>query len=271
VTTGVDAEVTSTRVEIVRRSLFWTGVVLWLVFLVPPITTWSLRYEYVQAIQFTIFAYVAPVLMIAGAQWRALGLSAGLEIELGPDGVDAATPGRLVDRMALARLSRSFQRRSVLITGLFIALTIFWRTAPVVNALVRTPWLVVVEALSLVLLGGLAFTHLVESPPLMPGATRPYRICMSTAVMWAAWVVAFLDGMSNTSWYSAFDHVAGRGVSLAADQQLTAGAVWFITAAVFIPIIFWNLIHWLQSEEDPNAELVKLIREERTRGFFGSD
>jgi len=94
---------------------------------------------------------------------------------------------------------------------------------------------------------------------------------MATAVMWAAWVVAYLDGMSNTSWYDAFHHVAGHGVSLAADQQFSTGAVWFITAGVFIPIIFWNLVHWLQSEEDPNAELVKLIREDRTRGFFGTN
>jgi cytochrome c oxidase assembly factor CtaG len=271
VTTEVDSRAENAWIGPFRRFVFWTGVVLWLIFLVPPISTWSLRYEYVQAIQFTIFAYVAPVLLISGAQWRVFGLSIGEDVRLGPDGGVAASSARLIDRMSLSRLSRSFQRRSVLIAGLFIALTIFWRTAPAVNALVRTPWLVVLESLSLVALGSLMFTHLVESPPLQPGATRPYRICMATAIMWAAWVVAYLDGMSNTSWYNAFHHVAGRGVSLAADQQLSAGAVWFITAGVFIPIIFWNLIHWLQSEEDPNAELVKLIREERSRGFFGTN
>jgi hypothetical protein len=39
---------------------------------------------------------------------------------------------------------------------------------------------------------------------------------------------------------------------------------------VFVPIVFWNLIHWLQSEEDPNEEIIKLFRQEKEHGFFGS-
>ncbi len=150
-------------------------------------------------------------------------------------------------------------------------LLIFWRVAPVVDALVRYRWLVVVEALTLVIGGVPMFSNLIESPPMKPGTLRPYRIGISAGVMWVAWVVAYLDGMSHTSWYNVFHHTAGQGLSLAADQQLSAAAVWFISGAVFIPLIFWNLIYWLQSEEDPNEELQKMVRQERTRGFFGSD
>ena len=54
-------------------------------------------------------------------------------------------------------------------------------------------------------------------------------------------------------------------LSLAMDQQLTAGVMWGV-AGVFIPLI-WNLLQWLSSEEDPDEELHRLVREERRRAL----
>jgi hypothetical protein len=42
--------------------------------------------------------------------------------------------------------------------------------------------------------------------------------------------------------------------------------LWFAAAAAFIPVIFWNALTWLQSEEDPDTELQTLARAERRRG-----
>ncbi len=53
--------------------------------------------------------------------------------------------------------------------------------------------------------------EIVESPPFSPGISRPYRIGVAAVVMWSAWVVAYLAGMSHDSWYTAFHHVAGTG------------------------------------------------------------
>ena len=149
-------------------------------------------------------------------------------------------------------------------------MTLLWRVAPIVNALVHHPWLVPVEAVTLFIPSLLLMVELVESPPLLPGISRPYRIGVSAVVMWTAWVVAYLAGMSHDSWYTAFHHAAGHGISASADQQFSAGFVWLLSASVFVPIVFWNLIHWLQSEEDPNEEIIKLFRQEREHGFFGS-
>ncbi len=51
------------------------------------------------------------------------------------------------------------------------------------------------------------------------------------------------------------------------DQQLTAGVMWGVAGACFIPLIFWNLLQWLSSEEDPDEELHRLVREERRRAL----
>jgi hypothetical protein len=72
--------------------------------------------------------------------------------------------------------------------------------------------------------------------------------------------------MSHSSWYQAFHHFAGHGISAAADQQFTAAAMWFLSAAAFLPLVFWNLVHWLQSEENPTDELNRMVRRERILG-----
>ncbi len=235
-------------------------------------STWALKYQFVESLQFSIFAFAAPALLVAGAQWRRIGLASRQEHEVDADGslVSPQSP-KFIDRIAIVRAKGSHQRRAVFVALTFAAITVLWRVAPVVDYLVRHQWMVWVEAITLIVSGSALFTNLIESPPMKPGTLRPYRIGISAGVMWTAWVVAYLDGMAHVSWYHAFHHVAGKGISLAADQQLSAGLIWLVSAAVFIPIVFWNLVYWLQSEEDPNDELQRLVRDERTRGFFGSD
>jgi cytochrome c oxidase assembly factor CtaG len=239
-----------------RRYLAVLGVVLWIVALVPPLTTWTHRYEFVQAIQFATFGFWVPALVATGAPWQRWHLVR----------LDGA--GDIVGGM-YRRRRRVSQGRVIAEAILFIALSITWRLAPMVNALSEHGWIVVVEAITLSAAGVAVMCDLIESPPLHPGVSRPYRIGVTAAVMWSAWVFAYVEAMSGTSWYRAFRHVIGRNISVAADQQFSAASVWLMTAAVFIPIIFWNLVHWLQSEEDPDDELYQMVRAERTRGFFG--
>ena len=72
--------------------------------------------------------------------------------------------------------------------------------------------------------------------------------------------------MSNGDWYRAYVHGAGRGLSLVADQQITAGVMWAVASACFVPVIFFNLFHWLHGEEDADEALRRLVRDERRRG-----
>lgn len=247
------------------------GVILWVVWFVPPLFGLAKRYEFVQAIEFCSFAFCVPMLLTVGAPWKFLRLASNQGYAVTGTG-DRVSPQKvkLIDRLQLRRTIASSMNRVVVKGITFVVLELLWRVAPVVDFVVAHPWLSIVESLSLVCAGVSLYTEIVDSPPLRPGVTRPFRIGVSAAAMWAVWVVAYLDGMSRNSWYGVFHHVAGRGLSLAADQQLSAGAIWLLSAAVFIPIVFWNLGHWLQSEEDPDDELVKLVREDKRRGFFGS-
>ena len=261
------------RNKVYARNFFATaGIVLWILFLVPPLLAWTKSYEYIQAIQYCFFAVVIPFLLVAGGPWRWLGLTSNEPIRFDSDGALASpTNPRLFDRIAISNSQRKGHRRAVTLLIIFIGQSIFWRSSPVVDALVRHGWLSVCESVALIGGGVLLWTHLVEAPPFRPDATRPYRIGISTISMWTIWVLAYLMAMAQNSWYHEIHHVAGRGLSQSADQQLTAAVMWFIAAAVFLPVIFSNLSRWLKSEDDPDEELYQLVRKDRTRGFFGTN
>jgi cytochrome c oxidase assembly factor CtaG len=173
---------------------------------------------------------------------------------------------RRLDSYALARVRHESNTRSLWLLGLFLAVNIFWRVAPVVDFIVRHEWVVVLESLSLVLTGMTLWTELVESPPLAPRTTRPYRVAVAAIAMWVIWILAYINAMSGTSFYTAFDHLAGHGVSRSADQQIAASLLWFFSAVTFVPVIYWNLVRWLQSEENPTDELNQMIRRQRWIG-----
>ncbi len=253
-----------------RNWIALTGVVIWVLWYVPPFSTWATHYEFVQVSEFCSFAFLVPALIAAGAPWKRLGLASREVSDVALDGsVDLAPhEKRFIDRVIFQRSIQENYRKFGAAMTVSLALIIFWRIAPVVDGVVRHGWLIAPESLSLVGVGVIVWSDLVESPPLSPGITRPFRIGAATVAMWIAWILAYMDAMSHNSWYSVFHHVAGHGLSRNADQQLSAGAMWFLSAGVFMPVIFWNLVHWLQSEENPTDELRRLVREQRLFGAY---
>lgn len=241
-------------------SIFSVGLVIAAV--VPPVWGWSLRYGFVEAIQFCVLGFIAPVLFAVGAPWRGLRPTGDVN--------DLAHQFSWFRRWNSRRVREKAQRRALSAGAATVVMSIFWRIPAAVNGVVHHPWLVFLEAVSLFIPSLLLMVEIVESPPLTPGISRPYRIGLTAVIMWSAWVVAYLAGMSHSSWYQAFHHGAGYGISATVDQQFSAGFVWLLTAVIFLPIIFWNLVHWLQSEEDPDEDFIKLFRQEREHGFFGN-
>jgi cytochrome c oxidase assembly factor CtaG len=251
-----------------RTVILAAGLALLALCLVPPLSSEARRYEFVEAIQYCLLVVVVPALAVIGAPWRPLGLASAdaLPVDVGGDAAQAPAGPRPVDRLAHGRRRHPEALRSACFVALYLAGAVLWRTPVGVNALARHPWLVAVEAVTLVPLGMGLWLELVDSPPLTPRLSRPHRVALAAVCMWTIWVLAYLVGLSHASWYHAYVHHAGSGLSLSADQQLTTGVMWFISGCAFVPVVFWNLIRWLQSEEDPDEELHRLLRQERIRG-----
>ena len=125
-----------------------------------------------------------------------------------------------------------------------------------VNAIERHPWLLTAEAVSLVLTGGLLWLELVQPQTAPSSRSRPLRAAVAAAVaMWTVWTIAYLVGFSTASWYTAFHHVAGHWPSLAADQQFSTAVLWLVATVAFMPVVFWNVLEWLRSDEQRGQQV----------------
>ena len=228
-----------------------------LVALVPPLSRLARDSEYGAAIQFSLLAIVLPALVTVGAPWRLLGLAAH-----GSPG----SPPPIVDRMADHRRRHRELPWSLAFIGVDLCVVVAWHAPRAVAAVAQHGWLVPLEGATLLVFGVGLWLELVTSPPLVPRSGYLRRAALAAFVMWAFWILAYVVGLSNHDFYRNFHHVGG-GLSAAADQQIASAVLWFFAAAAFVPLIFWNALLWLKTDEDPDTELLALTRAERRRGM----
>jgi cytochrome c oxidase assembly factor CtaG len=224
-----------------------------LVALLPPLSGAARRTEYAQALQISLLAIAVPALFVAGAPWQWLK-STG-------EGT-SDSPSRMVDRLADGRLRHRELPRSLAFIGVDIAVIIGWHTPEAVSAVSDHGWLAPVEALTFLVFGAGLWLELVQSPPFAPRSGHLRCAVLAALAMWALWIVAYVVGMSNHDFYTSFHHVPG-GLSSAADQQIASAVFWLVSALAFLPVVFWNALMWLKTEDDPDTELMGLMRAER--------
>jgi cytochrome c oxidase assembly factor CtaG len=234
-----------------RLSLLGVATVLVALVLLPPVGSLARRYAFVGAVQFGVFATIVPALVVVAAPWRT-----------------AARGGRV--HAVVARLAARRRRHRSVGFGVaslvaYLAAAVGWRVPPSVDALVRVPALSVLEAVTLVGAGLLLWLELVAPEPFAARCPIPGRMALGAVAMWVTWIMAYLLGMSHADWFPAYHHVAGAGLSLIADQQLTAGMLWLLAAVAFVPLLFASLVVWLRSGDDPDEEMRRLVRVERRR------
>lgn len=195
--------------------------------------------EVVATLQFSVLAMVVPALLVLGAPWRSFAR---------PGRNRASGLDRALVQLDARRRAHPGLARSGSFLALDVAVMVAWRMPVLVDAVARTGALAVVESACLVAAGMLLWLELVESPPLEPRSSKPRRAVLAALAMWSVWTVAYIEAMSGSDWYTAFRHVAGSGLSAAADRQMSAGVLWAVSAAAFMPVVFWNLFAWLGNE-----------------------
>ncbi len=245
-----------------RQGLAALGGVLLVVALVPPLSSEARRVEALEALQFALLALAVPALVALGAPWRLLGL-AGRPTGDDAEGVSVLERPRVADRIAAAHRRHPVMARSIAYVVLEAAVVVGWRVPAGVDALARHGWLSLVEAVTLVGAGMGLWIELVDSPPFAPRLSRPYRIAVAAIAMWTIWVTAYLVGLSHVSVYRAYVHLAGRDLSVSADQSITTGVLWFTSLCAFLPVIFANFVIWLRGDDDPDDALYRLVNDGR--------
>jgi cytochrome c oxidase assembly factor CtaG len=212
------------RHQVLSPGLAAAGLVILVVVMVPPLATVARRYLFVESIQFCVLAIVAPALIGLGTPWRP----------------------------ALRRGEPSFVRAAGFL-GAWVGACLLWRLPPVLDGLARHPALSAAELATLLPAGTFLWLELVDPRPLVPRLTRPRRAAIAALAMWSIWVIAYVLGFARGSVVHAYD---GPGTSLAtvADQEITAGVLWLVTACCFLPVVFTSLLSWLGDRADPGEE-----------------
>jgi cytochrome c oxidase assembly factor CtaG len=228
------------------------AVVLVLICLVPPAGIYARHYVLAESLQFVLFAVAVPALLVLGAPWRALGLFRTPRRGLGGGG-----PGQAGRRAG--RHGSGFPRGVVVLLA-FMGLLIAWRLPVSVNALATLPGLAVLEMVTLAGAGSALWLQLVESPPLLPRLSRPLRAVFAALAMWTIWILAYILGFSQVTFFTAYSHA---GLSSVADQEIATGIMWAVPALCFAPVVFVTAITWLRDTEDPDEGLRELVRAER--------
>jgi cytochrome c oxidase assembly factor CtaG len=224
--------------------------------LAPPLSSTARRFEYGEALQFSLLAIVVPVLVALGAPWRRLGLAR----------VHEPGPPRLADRVADRRLRHRELPWSLAFIAADLAAVVAWHAPRAVADVAQHAWLLPLEGVTLLLFGLGLWLELVASPPLVPRSAYLRRAVLAALAMWTFWILAYILGLSNHAFYRNFAHVPG-GLSAAADQQVATAVLWFVAAASFVPVIFWDAMMWLRTDADPDAEILALARAERRLGL----
>jgi cytochrome c oxidase assembly factor CtaG len=245
------------RAARLRAGCLWGAVVVAVLALVPPLSSAARTTDYAAALQFSLLAIVVPALVALGAPWRLVGLAGG--------GAPGEAP-RLVDRIADRRRRHRELPWSLVFIGCGLGAAVAWRVPVMVAAVAHHGWVALIEGASLLVFGLGLWLELVASPPLDPRSGHLRRAVLAAFVMWAFWILAYVVGLSAHDIYRNFHHTAG-GLSAAADQQIASALLWFVASAAFVPVIFWNALRWLQTDEDPDTELAALRRAERRRGM----
>lgn len=240
---------------------FWMGIALCAIALSPPLAPLARRLVLGNAIQFALIGYVVPPLVALGmsarmrlaiSTWPPLEALAGNREKaaaspVGPGSRDRLAPGR--DRPGRGTFDPD-AARSWLSLILFAAVVGLWRLPPLVDALARSWPLALVEAAMLVIAGVPLWVQLLDSGASTSGAGRPRRMAMAAVSMWTIWVLSYMLGLSSHPMFSAYHHSLGRGLGVQADQQIAVGILWAVPGAVFVPVVFYNLVRWLWSQEN---------------------
>jgi cytochrome c oxidase assembly factor CtaG len=244
-----------------RQWLTALGVALVLASVLPPVATLAHRYIFAESLQFAMFGLTGPALIVLGAPWRMLRLSRGAGET--PAGEASGEHGAL-DRLAAVRRQRTSFSRAGAFLVTFMIVAVAWRLPPVMDALARHPALVAAELVTLLVAGVGLWLELVGSPPLAPRLPQPQRAAVAALAMWSTWIAAYVLGLANGAVFHAYDP-AGGALSAVADQEITAGLVWAVAGAAFVPVVYATLLGWLKDGDDPDEELQRITRDDRRR------
>src|SRR5580693_5894211 len=195
-----------------RSVAFYAGLAVVLLAVDSPVEYFADRYFFMHMLQHLLLMFAAPSLLVAGAPWQPLA-----------DAVPSRAAAVVVKWSGPLRAAVDFLLRPWVTVVAFNVVMLFWHIPAALDPAVKI-WLL---HSSYLIVGILFWLLFIPSPPLrmrMPPEGQAIALVATNVIMWL--LAMSMSFLTQTSWYSVYDHIPGVTLPPFADQQIGAGILW---------------------------------------------
>lgn len=226
-----------------RDAAFYSGVLVLLAALEPPVDTLADRSFAMHMTQHVLLLTVAPPLLLLGRPWPRMWMP------FPPTARRAAARGLARGRStAWLRLAgRTLARPPVALAAMSAALAV-WHLPALYDAAIESGAVHVLEHLSFVGTALLFWGPLLEAPPVRARVGHLRRAAWFALACLPGWVLALVLAYASTPLYAAYASLPHRpgGLSALGDQQVAAGVMWVPGSLPYLVAVVFFVYRWLE-------------------------
>ena len=233
-----------------RSVAFYAGLAVVLLAVGSPVEYFADRYFFMHMLQHLLLMFAAPSLLVAGAPWQPLA-----------DAVPRRAAAVVVKWSRPLRAAVDFLLRPWITVVAFNAVMLFWHIPAALDLAENNPAVKIWLLHSSYLVAGILFWLLfIPSPPLrmrMPPEGQAIALVATNVIMWL--LAMSMSFLTQTSWYSVYNHVPGVTLPPFADQQIGAGILWVCGDFWAIPALIVAIRRVINADGSMGAAIDKML------------
>jgi putative membrane protein len=233
-----------------RSAAFYAGLAVVLLAVDSPVEYFADRYFFMHMLQHLLLMFAAPSLLVAGAPWQPLA-----------DAVPSRAAAVVVKWSGPLRAAVDFLLRPWVTVVAFNVVMLFWHIPAALDLAENNPAVKIWLLHSSYLIVGILFWLLfIPSPPLrmrMPPEGQAIALVATNVIMWL--LAMSMSFLTQTSWYSVYDHIPGVTLPPFADQQIGAGILWVCGDFWAIPALIVAIRRVINADGSMGAAIDKML------------
>jgi cytochrome c oxidase assembly factor CtaG len=244
-----------------RSVAFYAGLAVVLLAVDSPVQYFADRYFFMHMSQHLLLMFAAPSLLVAGAPWQPLA-----------EAVPRRAAAVVIKWSRPLRAAVDFLLRPWVTVVVFNAVMLFWHIPAALDLAENNPAVNIWLLHSSYLIAGILFWLLfIPSPPLrmrMPPEGQAIALVATNVIMWL--LAMSMSFLTQTSWYSVYDHVPGVTLAPFADQQIGAGILWVCGDFWAIPALIVAIRRVINADGSLGSAIDKMLgKQNGTTGGTG--
>jgi putative membrane protein len=233
-----------------RSVAFYAGLAVVLLAVDSAVEYFADRYFFMHMLQHLLLMFAAPSLLVAGAPWQPLA-----------DAVPRRAAAVVVRWSRPLRAVVDFLLRPWITVVAFNAVMLFWHIPAALDLAENNPAVKIWLLHSSYLIVGILFWLLfIPSPPVrmrMPPEGQAIALVATNVIMWL--LAMSMSFLTQTSWYSVYNHIPGVTLPPFADQQIGAGILWVCGDFWAIPALIVAIRRVINADGSMGAAIDKML------------